>query len=982
MTHTYLNRHAEVRRNRGALPLPREAKITLVQNLQAILRKLQEYSSDLFAAKMEELVRVVEIWRDLERKKGSKDPGVRTQILDAQQFIGNQALEFIDGPLLFNAFGSLHGHLRQVLHDLSLPLEEIRELATALEYSKIEDLDQYNATKEEAKLRTAEILRRLNRSAPTRDPATRSYDDVEFRNLHDRRLEEELATQTADDNDERVSESPSDQNALLTTITALAGNLTQSNVTITCALDKMTAALQSVSQNVRAQEPPHENAITDVITITDANTVTSADRELAEPQQNDAVITIRQENQHKINVQSERDRQKKDAYYKKVEDRFQAYDKAIEQLKAFHHGGPGPTNLVDLQVPDVQACYYRLVQIWKDLGVQKGYDIDRLRTHKGTFYKFAIGMREAHFILHLLPAYGNEHTELRNTGWSLNHMRWLQSDMTPYAFDIPFVHSKLDVDIICHALEKACPGQERFERPLKAADELPVSPQQTVVPQSYVLAPAVHVPQPAPVVTQMHHGQSVLPVVSHVNNAPTSAPAPIPQNKSSSNSADVMEVDNICEAFRKRGCPNFDNETCPMQHPDHLRSTIICWDIENHGICPFGNGCQFSHIVPAVTAVPQVQNIVSAGAATNVQTEIPVDKQRAPSGKLVDANVRANYCDNWRERRCANRKCQRLHLPLPDAFFASRSARPSNVQPGFENVNHFQKGGQAAQPEAQAQQGSNKNTPCKFFEKGICTAGNNCEWSHDPEVFAAHRKPFPPVVQQPFGDVTMGSAVSNGNSRSTTAVAPGQPSKYDEACQNEARSERCNSDRCWYTHSNQRSKNFGKVRPAHLTGARKARPQGNSDQHHQQGNLSGGQGGHGGQRAPNDYTFTPTQHNLQQALAQQGKARPPNILGWQQNVVQPQRQPVQPQGQGQDNTRPNGGSGQGPKCYVCGQTGHKKDVCPQKGSNQGGGNGGGQAGNCYSCGQPGHYSRNCPQSGGNQGGRNGGTHAPSVTTFL
>ncbi|KAF2995320.1 hypothetical protein E8E13_000359 [Curvularia kusanoi] len=377
------------------------------------------------------------------------DKGARTtvEVDKAQRFILMRASEFMDGPLLFNSFPWLQGKYRQLLRDLDLPLDQIRILAAETEKVGFNDHGLYHGTKKEVKSRCAEILRVLRRDIITNEPITRSYDDAEARNQHDRKLEEQVASMI-------TTQSRESENKLAVAFEAIAS----SNTAIASSNAAIASALKENAQTRSSQEVPSKGVSCSAAPVISMESASE-----------DSSEAVREEYERKIQYQLERVHQEKASWYLKVEHRLREYNDGIEDLKKTQHGGPVPLSIMKLNVADTSACYHRLVQLWKDLKIAEGYDVTKLTMNKDLCYSFAIAMREAHFLLHLLVFYGDGHTELRNTGWSLDLMRSLQSDMTPYASDEPLIYCKEDVDVICIALQNAFPGQPLFKAPLISA---------------------------------------------------------------------------------------------------------------------------------------------------------------------------------------------------------------------------------------------------------------------------------------------------------------------------------------------------------------------------------------------------------------------------------------------------------------------------------------------------------------------------------
>ncbi|KAF1359214.1 hypothetical protein EJ07DRAFT_156126 [Lizonia empirigonia] len=873
-------------------PEPNEAAQSKIRSIfSKLIPALKSSDVKSFACKTKKLYDAVQQMDEVLTSHGSKKPAV---LSEANREIDTALFELLDGATILNIYTQLHENYdwRQVLEVMRLPLNDLRKL---------------------------------------RSVAKRSLDDV-------------CSTSTARSKKNRPQQSEN-QNPVITP----APSAPESNSAIGDAIAELISTIKGISQQVPVQEVSIVDAVRDTDSLYGENKDSpQEDAQIENLRQEQDAMVLWQETQRKINEQSGRERQKKDAYFRKLEIRFQKYDVAIEQLKAFQHGGPHPTCLVELQVPDAQACYYRLTQIWKDLDISEGYDVDTIRTNEDLFYKFAIGMREAHFMLHVLVYYGNNHADLHLTGWDLTHMRWLQSDMTPFAFDIPLIHSKLDVDMICSALEAVFPGQVRLERPPKTTEDTLDSNQQNQKPLNYTLFPAGNItiitqPQPA---AQIQHGYNMQPAGSYPANqalatasaaAPHNAAAPVPDSSSQhlilDSASDAMEVNQICPDFAKSIYKKYNN--CKLEHPESLRKTGLCRNPKVNGGCKWGGGCSFNHGVSlnAPAVLPPLQSSGNTGGVSLLAL-VPVG-----NGQTVDARLEDSYCKKWAKGQCNRNDCRRLHVHAPagldQQFSHQKIQAPSNVQPNFSNVNYFQGGGQGAQPvqhgaQAHTQQPKSE-TLCRFeATKGLCTR-TSCLFLHmNPQSARFHSNAglaqpnVSQIVQNPFGDAVMGGTTSHGDPADVT-IAPPKEGKF------------CTNKRCEYKHSHPNSKNYGQ--PIYTANAEQAQPSHNGHQPSRNANRGrgGGRGGRGGihsggHRTPINHTFDPQQHTLhfeQPTPAQQIQVPQGILAPWlhdrapqpsQQQPV-PQAQPSHHQGQ-HSNNRPRdqtGRSGNARECYVCHQ---------------------------------------------------------------
>lgn len=583
---------------------------------------MNEHSPKVFETKMEDFVPFFQILTNIKRRDESPETK------QTRAYVEAKALDFMDGPLLFNVWPTLAGVYRQALVDLSLPLGQIEGLPADLDSYTIEELNLDSKHRTEAKEQCAQILRVLQ---PGRHATARSYDDGETRHRHDHRLGGEVASMTAAHGNEQRHNVASGQDNLTDIVKTLVGALVGQNAHTTDALKTSTGS--HIVQVVPGQST---TLSTTAPSTTTPSTTTSAGTISVNAPSAGSVSSIEEQAQYvrgvqqvKMDLVTAAENQEKAAWYAKLEERFWLYDHAMAELGVHRSGGPIPTSIVYLQVPDVQACYIRLTQLWQDLGVDETWDIQKLRINKDLLYPFALGMREANFILQLLPFYGDSYESLGETGWSLSHMRWVQSDMVPYALDLPFAHSKSDVDLICQVLMRYCPEQQLLKRQFKPVDE--------------------------------------------------------------TKAAGEAQTVGYCPQYAQGICENIN--ACNFDHPEFLRKTAVCADFITNGRCRWGLGCSFQHYMTQTqVAQPGVAQVVAPqavnGAVQSVGTITYVLNGRGEQVNALDVN---NYCQNWSRGKCNNNNCPRIHQHLPQALAQQpvqngvQAVQPV-VQPGVQQV--------------------------------------------------------------------------------------------------------------------------------------------------------------------------------------------------------------------------------------------------------------------------------------------------------
>ena len=924
--------------------------------LQKLLLQLKSVDEERFRADVKQIRAASDMVVAMKAK--TEDPAIQDELRDsevelASRKLNDMVLSLFDCHNLLRIHEYLKGHTQwqSLLRDLKLPLEDLKHLKAYHERTPAK-----NNTQRQQESRINDLLDWLSAPEPYPSiPTPSSYDDGAIRqralramqmqvdNLEAQLQVDRARSQESNSGATRVGsesqphpsspKSPADRPQQLQ---PQQTDPTESNVTrYIFSEDQLEALLARCSSTSGGGTIP---------TQSDACMVHSFEQPIELQEDTDLAIAQRH-SQRKVDEQNERAQQKSYADYRKIEARFWAFELAIEQLKAFQHGGAHPTSIVGLGVPDVQACYCRLEQLWKDLklDIPGTYDIKNLRGNHDAFYNFAIIAKETHFVLHLLPYYGDQHTHLAQTGWSLSHMRWLQSDMATHANEQPLIWCKDDVDMICAALQFVSPNEVLVARPHSMGGLAAATTQPRNVPQDCPATSAPVLTQPVvQPMRQLQQLQFVQPGATlHV---PAYQPAANPQQEILDPIDDAMDVSQTLPAqpFQPSGFQGFQS-----QHPAPEFSESVLLRLKE--------AAETGRILAADSHVAS-----AAGLLTSVDHK---SWKIAQNGDALWSELKGNYCDNWSKKKCRNKKCKYLHEHYRPKSGQQQAVGPSNTQSNLTQHNVFQGGGgQGVQADrATAQQAARPpkhETRCRYETATNCCTNVRCEYLHfNPrsrqyQANASIREATAAYgVIQSIGDAVMSDVAFNGDHCSAAlARAPAQADKYASPCINEAGNKLCNSVKCWYTHSKPTSKNFGKTKP----GTKQGGPQGNN---HQQGTRGGGSGGHnGGPRAPHDHRLNSNQHNLQRILAQvaQQSQQPSGIptevwaRGVQRPAVSPNQQPAQ---QVQRNALQNGGGAHNITCYGCGQVGHDSNMCPNKANNHGNNRGGGDASNvtCYDC---------------------------------
>lgn len=925
----YSHRHAKILRKRGRLPSAVNEQRRISEDHQDIILKMMNCSanSELFASRAVELKVLLDEQQELRGQKIGNNTRVEVLARRDSQYLESHALAFLDGPLLFHVFGSLSGALRDRLYELNLPLTEIRQLVSDLSGSTPGTLGQYSTTKDDAKARTDVILRWLDPSYCDQNSEDLSRKETEHCNTHEHCV-----------------------NSVATTATTMSENF---NATFAYALGQVLGG--AVTQT-KPQNPTHESEASQDPSKLRPHAQESPSESLAPENQpvrdqmslHESIDSAaRKEVDEKICEISTAELQRETTRRTKFLVDFQAYGILIQQLKGYREGGPHPNRnfIQELGMHDIRSCIYRLRLLWKrqSRAIQIN-DIEQLRLNTEVYAETAICLREAHCIMHMLLYYESKWWDVAEAGWNLDQMRELQAEMVPWAHEDPLVYTKLDVDAICQALQNVH-DQHTFAQASRASKQqqkiVPLAKKRQVLPQvqkhvpaggqGTVISNAVALPG--------HNGVAFEQMTNNLAAA-EAALATIQDSDDLDSDDDMMDIgqyNNICPQFQSgKGCTLVDdfNFPCPSDHPHDLKLYFSCPYIHQGLDCPFGPiGCKFVHEVVdlplemqkvtrnlanqasgAQGAMPpqqHIQSILKQSAVPNADAHHYV---LAENGIPLDSRNPDNICNNFVRNKCTGKGCRRIHL---------RNDIHSVLRPVKLQQNQPQAGRQTTQqPKA-----------CLHFSNGKCRYGNNCRDSHDPQVVFQQFNRYPPGAESRGGDIRMEDAASVGDGLFVrTQQAQERPCKWEQRGP-------CTNKKCNFLHRNPQSKQFN-----------------NEFQHPQQRNNQGGV--QGGQRAPNDNTWHPSQ-GLQFAVPQNTH----QVEQWASGVAQAHQQPQN-------------------ACFTCGQPGHKANACPQRKPHNGDANSGGATNGskiCHLCGTVGHIAIHCPENrnhgvgrSGNNGGNNGG----------
>lgn len=947
----------------------------LESDFRAIIKKMHECTPDLFKIRMDDFLPLVQNFHNLKEEKSIKSSFYLSEIQGAEDAIASWSLDFLDGPLLLNAFRHLPMWTRKILMDLELKLEALQMVALWPAGVDDDDLEPYNGTNEEVRRQAAEIVRLLRPSQlPIRNRTEISYDDSAMRDAQERAAAAEVdATKFSE-----VMQKIPDANALFETFASMF----KDNQVVVEAL----IASRNHAHAAPALPPQRHPA-----TSTDADS-NEGTLPIISPDATAPAVLLQpalQETYHLLALDSAITTRQTAAYHANLESRFHAYSQAINHLltRSLDSTSPPPPELGDillaLGIPDIPAAYHRLAHLWTNvsstLSLPNAVDMEALRTKKTVLYPFAIAMREAHFLLRLLHFYEDGGEGMKKTGWDAQTLRWVQCGMVEWSAEWPLAVVKWDVDIVCHALERVgCVGVGpnvvvAMPVPAQVGQQYVLQPpqaQQQQVGQQYGLQPPTGYQQQ---VGQQH----VVPLPQGQQQQAVVAPAPMVLVHPPTPGMDLIQVQQACPDFKRGICKNI--QTCPHDHLESLRKPGECFGLKKGG-CKWGAGCSYNHgaaqgqaggsVVGGAVSGTGVSGTgvssIAAGSTTGYQM---IPNQR---GELVDALDQNSYCRNWAHNKCGKGSdCRRVHQHPPQQQVPvqgqQRQQQQQQIMPmsTSSNENVLQGGGQNATNftnENVFQNGSQQKKtkkPCKFFIQGKCNKGAQCKFSHD-------------IPSASSSDSGMLDTASTTNMNSATPpLAPAAAVAAAAATQTQARrvlaqcpyeelGRRCSRDLCNFAHFDPLSNNYRAaiipnggvvqpIRPRNFTYQPNQPVQFDPQQQTQQSRDE-----NWGQIVQGRGTGAAIKQRL---MSKFGPLSPDINVG----TTQQTSGPVQQQQQNRQLAPPSN-----LLCFVCGQPGHKKADCPSVAQTQLRHLQQQQLSRpvvnevCFLCNEPGHRRADCP----------------------
>lgn len=908
--------------------LTESAKDLLKKNLKEMFYKLESADAKTFAVRLRKLHASLTSLADLEARKESlpsSDDSLDTALTQVSQTVDDNVFSFFDGEFLTHLHGQIevNGRWRRALHGLSLPLKGLRRLKDQLSRKP-------RKSDNELKLETrvSNLLAWLSTERPSVSVSV-GYNDSNVRGVTEsamrEQLDEKLASSGArseelhknvrqadqlQNEQSRVPEPHSDnkqQHLIKPAECVHTEYVTFSNEQLDKTLMKMAS---TIGASFRESLTSTAQRSAETLGTTDQ----SKEQRI---QEGEAVVTFAVENaKAKAAEIAAWQRRSKEADLTKFFIYCQAYDTIIQQHKHFRNGGPPPnsTFIDELGMPDAQACICRLKTLWnKHSKVIEACDIKKLSIDNEMFMVFALCMREAHCLLHMLLYYGSDWTVDNSGDWQLGTMRKLQAEMVDFAHDEPLKYSKPDVDAICLALQHVSDKQAQSQNPQLALSELANLYQQIAPAQIPITFPGGVVPGDVALSTSAdqhsvhnaQYGYSAQPGTS-IQLAPSTqyglavqsapgfttnqglAPSCVAQATHAEVDGNPMEIDKVCYYFEKKGGCNRAETTCPDQHPSHMKHNTFCPRLLNGKLCRFGEiGCRHRHDIFPVDGDQSSMSSV-AEPVFDLGLRVPVAAATAPNGRVLDLGLLKNYCRDYGRGRCPRgNRCSYIHTEIPSELALQPSVQPvavlQNARPNFSNNNVFQHG----QPGAQslAQQGSESQTPCRYLARGNCKfPAHVCKFSHDPAVFAQHGLNIPQTTQQPFSDVGMEGVVVSNSDNGPHPNNRRRP-RSEIPCRNEINGNFCSNRYCKFMHTNLNSATYDSDSDGYMGDIETQQQQ---QQHHSVRQRDRSNSGHRnlaygtGTHAQHDHRFDPTQHSVRFADSPAHPEQPHTLAQTQQ----------------------------------------------------------------------------------------------------
>jgi hypothetical protein len=815
---------------------------------------------------------------------------IDAEVLRAQQKVHHLVLDVFDSSFLTKLYAQIAGSTRwkRVLHELELPLDGLEKLRVLLKSNPNQNTVQSRLISE-----VCNLLSWLSPGEPSSIPASSassSYRDSSLRHNAEAAMQQQLDEQMI-----RLGERPTESLRTQTQADRSAsqddeasrlrnreGRQDDSN-SISNDLVELIARSDKRFENARLSDPSVVETCFKMPSQSRQSPTREADTAQPSPEQQSGfcastAAVAQQYAQNKTNEIANWQQQKAMIQYKRNFINLQAYSTIISQNKHFRDGGPPPNLdfIEELGMREPQACLHRLKALWeKQAAIIQECQVQKLHEDLEIYLSFALCVREAYCLFHMLLYHGTDRAAIVNFGWELAPMRRLQAKVADYAHEEPLKHSKIDIDAVCYAL------QDIHDYGLR---------DQCIAPNVWhsngQTAQTAHVAQRGqapsyPAVQSITGTQHFLGVQG--NSVQNAIPNLATDMAYLDGDADMMDLDagQVCSYFLSRGgCTkvNAKQNPCHSEHPASMKKfiNVLCPHLLKGRPCKYGSiGCQYSHAAVGRDANQQCLHQTSAIANPAISDDA-IDSPviaAAPIGKILDAGLAASYCRDHGRGRCPRRNtCPYLHAePYPDQHPANGASGTENMHSNFSNNNVFQSGRQGAQPAAQQLPTSQK--PCKFLAQGSCkfTAGI-CKWSHDPAVFAQAGLVHPEAAQQVFEDDIMGDILSDEDD--IIHMNTGRRPASETPCRYENNGRFCSNPNCNFLHLNPNSAFYYGFED-YAADTEQAHPQ-------QQQQNSGRQNSHRGggaprQRAQNDYTYE-TQHPVVFAQPQNVRPQRPDPL--------------------------------------------------------------------------------------------------------
>ncbi|KAJ4344967.1 hypothetical protein N0V95_006045 [Ascochyta clinopodiicola] len=417
--------------DRSQARLTTSASDIMTRDLKNIFRKLKIVNAEGYTEHIQQLDTACVTLAGL---KARDSRTCKTELDVAQREVRKAVFNFFNRNGLVRLHAQLKGNGRwqAVLRSLQLPLTALRNLDANLRFQK-------NDTERKLNSEVSDLLAWLTPHevqtpgpSSSRDVSTRNNEVIVMRaQLDEQTILNDGSTKVRTHGDE--ARSAQEQVSSLNRDNAQQPHPTPKLYVLSDThFNQLLARTSSTGTTTKAdqQRPEPSNTTEQPAEDQENESAISESTQTTEtqwgPRHDAAMVAARSAPQQMANIRAVEELKQKAATFSKLQAYGQAYSIVIGQLKDAQSGGPSPTFVEDLQMPDAEACYYRLESLWsRVLQAINDRGVEHLRANIDLFYTFAICMREAHCLLRVLQYYGCDVSQLIGTGWDLEDMEIL-----------------------------------------------------------------------------------------------------------------------------------------------------------------------------------------------------------------------------------------------------------------------------------------------------------------------------------------------------------------------------------------------------------------------------------------------------------------------------------------------------------------------------------------------------------------------------